>query len=112
MSPSLLRELDIDKPVPLDLRIGWEELLDLPVNPANYVHQRDLTNVEMDQLLLGASQSFVNVETPSCGNVDTLFLAASQHFEKQDAAPTTDADSLFIMASHRFEGEGLATAES
>ncbi len=109
---SLLRELDIDKPVPMDLRIGWEELLDLPVNPADYVHQRDLTNVEMDQLLLAASQSLESGETPSCGNVDTLFLAASQHFEKQDAAPTTDADSLFIMASHRFKGEGLAMAES
>ncbi len=51
-------------------------------------------NVEMDKLLLAASQSFESGETPSCGNVDTLFLAASQHFEKQDAAPTIDADSL------------------
>ncbi len=31
--PSLLRGVDIEKLVPMDLQIGWEELLDLAVNP-------------------------------------------------------------------------------
>ncbi len=54
VSPSLLRGVDIDKPVPMDLRIGWEELLGLAVNPTNYEHpQLDMTNKE---LLMAAAQ--------------------------------------------------------
>ncbi len=43
----LLRGVDIDKPVPMDLQIGWEELLGLAVNHTNYEHlQLDMTNEE------------------------------------------------------------------
>ncbi len=71
MSPSLLRGVDIDKPVPMDPQIGWEELLGLAVNPIDYeLPQLDMTN---EELLMAASQRYESgSDTPSCNSIDAF----------------------------------------
>ena len=62
VSPSLIKEFDPSHPIPAKLRIGWEELMGVPINP---VHYTGLSAVEID----GADTTF-----------DALLLQASQQF--------------------------------
>ena len=40
VSPSLIKEFDPCHPIPWKLRIGWEELTGVPINPAHYTTVR------------------------------------------------------------------------
>ena len=92
VSPSLLNRIDPDKPVPLDLRLGMEELLGVSVNPTDYLSQHDLLDNEVDTLLLAASQSYESGATANMDyQIDDLLLAVStsKQFESH-CLPSTD----------------------
>ena len=64
VSPSLIKEFDPSRPIPAKLRIGWEEIIGVPINPAHYT---GLSAVKIN----GVDTTF-----------DTLLLQASQQFEE------------------------------
>lgn len=59
VSPSLIKKFDPSRPIPAKLRIGWEELMGVPINPAHYTAlstmEFDGTDSTLDTLLLQAS---------------------------------------------------------
>ena len=85
IGPSLLQGIDVNKPVPPQFDISWEELLgevpQVPVSApsgsandyAGFIVQEDL-----DSLLLEASQVFKHVNVEGSDKLDKLFLQASQ----------------------------------
>jgi len=75
ISPSLLKqinELDVDKPVPPEFHLGWEELLEGSDDSEELL----LPNIDdIDLLLLAASQLFEGpVGDTEVGEMDELFL--------------------------------------
>ncbi len=105
VSPSLLAAVGIDKPVPIQMRIGYEELLGLTVNPADYVHYDPRVDVD----------ALANDE-----GLDELFVACSQRYEFEATLETTsnhhcnidynvpengDLDKFFVEASQQLETE-------
>ena len=74
VSPSLLKGIDPDKPVPLDLQSGMEELFGVSVNPADHLSQHDLLDDEVDTLLLAASKTYESRGTANSDyQIDDLF---------------------------------------
>ena len=103
VSHSLLNGIDPDKRVPLDLRLGMEELLGVSVNPTDYLSQQDLLDDEMDVLLLAASQSYKSGETANSDyHIDDLFLAVSQQFESRSLPSTDTSYDAQCGSSNRF----------
>ena len=99
VSPSLLKGI-VAKPVPLDLRIGMEELLSMSLNPTDYLLQQDILD-DVDQFLLAASQNYESGETADCKYMsEELLLAASQQFEFESLdAGLPYMDALISVAS-------------
>jgi len=82
ISPSLLKqinELDVDKPVPPEFHLGWEELLEGSDDSEELL----LPNIDdIDLLLLAASQLFEGpVGDTEVGEMDELFLQVSQSYK-------------------------------
>ena len=74
ISPSLLKqinELDVDRFVPPDLHLGWEELLEGGEDSGELLLPDGSGDCNIDSLLLAASQQF---EGPAPVEIDDLFL--------------------------------------
>ena len=92
IAPSLLQGIDVNKPVPPQFDIGWEELLgevpQVPIskpisapsgsanNYAGFIIEEDI-----DSLLIEASNVFEHVNVEGSDKLDELFLQASQSYD-------------------------------
>ena len=77
VSRSLIKEFNPSHSIPAKLRIGWEELMGVPINPAHYI---GLSAVELD----GADTTFDALL------LHALLLQASQQFESETRSKITD----------------------
>lgn len=63
VSPLLLHvhNFNLSQPVSNALQIGWEEVLGMPVNSADCVHQPNTLSEEIEQFLRGGSRRVSNL---------------------------------------------------
>ena len=100
VSPSLIKEFDPSRPIPAELRIGWEELMGVPINPANYIglSTLELGNVEPtnhDKLDL-AKNSDKSTSASGCTVLGEVLASEYEYIEP-------DLDALLLQASQQFE---------
>ena len=95
IAPSLLQEIDVNKPVSPQLDISWEELLGeaplvqvlAPSGSAND-YPGLLVQEDIDSLLLKASQVFERVNVEGSDELDELSLQASQSHSRRNLSLT------------------------
>ena len=100
VSPSLIKEFDPSRSIPAELRIGWEELMGVPINPANYIRLStlELGNVEPtnhDKLDL-AKNSDKSTSASSCTVLGEV-LASEYEYIDEYIDPNVNSMWLFLV---------------
>ena len=119
IAPSLLRGIDVNKPVPPQFHIVWEELLgqvpQVPVSapsgsPNDYAGF--IVEEDIDSLLLEASQVFERVNVEGSDELDELFLQASQSYESEHCVVSGMPNVPVTRSSHGGERKVAASGPS
>ncbi len=103
ISPSLLSNLDVDKPVPPEMQIRWENLLDLD---SDAVLTQLSAEADIDDLLIQAFQQIEQRMLESVDGedaVDQLLVQASQGFKSAACSSGSGAS-----ARHRYRGPTIS----
>ena len=109
VSPSLIKECNPSRPIPAEFRIGWEELMGVPINPAHYTGlstlELDSADPTLDALLLQASQQFESQFKSTDHLKENDCQGQDSRFEQLDNADSI-VDVLLLEASQQFESTG------
>ncbi len=118
ISPSLLSNLDVDKPVPPEMQIGWEKLLDLN---SDAVLKQLSAEADVDVLLILVSQLLeqresvtdaVLTQLSAEADIDDLLIQAFQQIEQRmlESVDGEDAvDQLLVQASQGFKSAACSS---
>ena len=106
VSPSLIKEFDPSRPIPPELRIGWEELMGVPINPAHYTGP--VFSVELDGVMLSnyeALQGPFEVESGGKNPVTSSDKSSSMPLASAYDYVDPALDALLFQASQQFENK-------
>ena len=104
ISPSLIKEFDPSRPIPLELLIGWEELMGVPINPAHY---NGLCTLELGDVKSSNHDKFdlIMNRNKSRSTLSSTLLAEVLASEYEYI--NLGLDSLLLQASQQLESTNV-----